>query len=113
MTTTITHRNLRYYLHKLLREPSLACGGPHRNGKEWFDKPCTLEFPLGELARDGLTTIALVGRGPVEPVTSTGNEGFKAQGLEGKVQIVKPLINALLNMRDLLPEHQGRILLNS
>ena len=113
MTTTITHRNLRYYLQKLLREPQLACGSPHRNGKEWFDKPCTLEFPLGELTRDDMSTLALVGRSPVESISLTGNEGFDAQGIEGKVQIIKPLINALFNMRDLLPEHRGRILLTS
>lgn len=108
----INHKNLRYWLDKLKSEPQLACGGPQRTWSEWFDKPCTLEFPLGEIAQSDLHVIALVGRGPTDPVPLTGKEGFNAQGLEGKLQIVKPLINALFNLRDILPEHRGRIVLS-
>ena len=110
----ITHKNIRYYLNKLQREPQMQCGvdAPNRTWREWFDAECTLEFPLGELADDGLKAIALAGIGkPVKPEPLTGKEGFNAQGLEGKVSVRKPLINALLNMRDLLPEHRGRIIL--
>jgi hypothetical protein len=44
-----------------------------------------------------------------ETTRLTGQEGFNAQGLEGKVRVRKPLFNALMNM-DLLPRNRARIL---
>ncbi len=108
---TITHDNLWCWLDKLATAPGLQIGDKHRTWHEWYDAPCTLEFPLGELARDGLCTLALLGYERPEPQPLTGKEGFSAQGLESKVQIRKPLLNALFNMRDILPQNRGRILL--
>jgi len=105
----ITHKNLEHYLEKLANDPGLQCGGV-RTGHEWYDSNCILEFPLGELCKDELTTLALVGQEQLEPVAITGKEGFNAQGLEGKVCVNKPLLNAILNMRDILPPYRGRII---
>ena len=68
-----------------------------------------LEFPLGELAEEGLKTVALVARSEHWTEPLTGKEGFTAQGLEGKVLVVKGLFGALINM-DLMAEHRARIL---
>ena len=108
--TIITHKNLRYWLGKLADHPDMQCGARTHDPDAWFRANCTLEFPLGEIARDSLTTLALLGRERPDPAPLTGKEGFNAQGHEGKIAIDKPLIGALLNMRDLLPEYRGRIL---
>ena len=76
--------------------------------KHWMMKEVTLEFPTGEIARDWLTTMALIGREKPEPVAITGKERFNAQGLEGKIQVRKPLINALANT-DLMDPWRWRI----
>lgn len=110
---TITHKNLQEWLDKLAQVPYLQIGSNAcYDSKGWYAKSVMLEFPMGELCKDGLTTIALIGFTHVSPMPLTGKEGFVAQGLEGKIQINKPLINALLNLRDLLPTHRGRILLD-
>jgi hypothetical protein len=108
----ITHKNLNYWLKKVQGEPYFECGSTVKTPPAWCYQEVTLEFPLGELCKDGLTTIALVGREKPEPVPLTGKEQFNAQGLEGKIQVRKPLFNALMNLRDLLPELRGRILLD-
>lgn len=51
----------------------------------------------------------LLGRSSFWSASLTGKERFDAQGLEGKVQVRKPLFNVILNL-DLLPEHRGRVL---
>lgn len=107
---TITHKNLTKWLDKLAQVPYLQIGSNAcYDNKGWYAQTVTLEFPIGELCKDGLTTIALIGFTHVQPTPLTGKEGFDAQGLEGKIQIKKPLINALLNLRDILPINRGRI----
>ena len=106
----ITHQTLEPWLEKLKGEPYFQCGTRVSKPPEWAFEEVTLEFPVGELCKDGLTTLALIGRQRPEPIPLTGREAFNAQGLEGKVQVRKPLINALLNLRDLLPPFRGRIL---
>lgn len=69
----------------------------------------TLEFPTGELAKDFLSRMALVGRSCPRPVALTGKEGFDAQGLEGKVQARMELWAAITKLRDILPAGRGRI----
>lgn len=107
----ITHKKgLREHLDKLSKEPYLQIGSKTPYDPEaWYNKPVWLEVPTGELAKDWLTTMALLGRAEPEHADLTGKEGFVAQGLEGKVRIRKPFINALVNMRDLIPEYRGRI----
>lgn len=97
-------------LDAISAEPYFQPGPQTAPRPKWVDKVVVLEFPLGELAKDGLTTLALVGMGKnYETAGLTGKEGFNAQGLEGKVRVRKPLFNALMNM-DLLPRGRGRIL---
>lgn len=107
----ITHANYDAVLDKYIRNhPSMQPGGGHLLPQPaWFHEDAILEVPTGELARDGLTTMALVGRSRPEPAALTGDEGFNAQGLEGKVRIRKPLLNALLNL-DIIPRHRGRVI---
>jgi len=110
----ITHKNMKPVLDAIAKEPFFQIGSNvEHTGQEWFHQEVTLEFPLGEIAKDGLTTMALVGRareeGRMETCSLTGKEGFAAQGLEGKVRIRKDLFGALMNMRDTLPEFRGRI----
>ncbi len=107
----ITHKNMGPLLRAIENEPYFAPGPdrPHLR-PAWAYRPVVLELPLGELARGGLETMALVGRARPEPMGLTGKEGFRAQGLEGKVQIRKPLFDALMNLRDIVPPHRGRIL---
>ena len=111
----ITHKNIRQYLDRLQREPEFKIG-PNTykpTGEEWYRTRVRLECPAGELAKDGLTTMALVGRGEYRTESLTGKEGFNAQGLEGKVVIEKDLFSALMNLRDLLPDGRGRIVLKN
>lgn len=110
-TVVITHKNLRYWQDKVRNHLAMQCGSGMSTAeyfRQWFNRDCTLEFPLGELARDGLTALALVGMNRPEPQPLTGREGFDAQGLEGKIAVRKPLCNALSNM-DLLPINRARI----
>jgi hypothetical protein len=110
MDKIITHRNMGPLLRKLEAEPEFQCGVSYRpTGKEWYRETVSLEFPLGELAKDGLTTLALVGTRTPEHGPLTGKEGFNAQGLEGKASVRKDLFSALMNMRDILPAQRGRI----
>jgi hypothetical protein len=106
----ITHANMRPLLDAISAEPSFQPGKHMLPRPAWLSQEVVLEFPLGELARDGLTTMALVGFNRPQQMDLTGREGFDAQGLEGKIQIRKPLFNALMNLRDILPPHRGRIL---
>ena len=107
----ITHKNMGPLLGALAQEPCFQCGSniPEPEGA-WFRRQVILEFPLGELYRDGLLTLALTGFDRPETLALTGKEGFNAQGLEGKVQVRKDLFLALMNLRDLLPEFRGRII---
>lgn len=116
MKTIITHKNLQPYLDRLLAEPEFQPGNKTRyDASKWYRKTVRLEFPLGELVKDWLTTLALNGgkvrQTQTEPLT--GNEGFSAQGLEGKAVVEKELFSALMNLRDILPENRGRIVMES
>jgi hypothetical protein len=107
----IDHKNMRPLLAAVSAEPFFQCGSrvPH-NPDAWYWRPVVLEVPTGELAEDGMKTLALVGiGGNYETCALTGREGFAAQGLEGKVRIRKPLFNALMNLRDLIAANRGRI----
>lgn len=107
----ITHANIQPLLDALLEEPEFKIGAPtvKYDPSKWYRQSVTLEVPTGELAKDGLTAMAL--RGQSVPVITelTGKEQFNAQGLEGKVQIRKELFSALMNMRDLIAPCRGRI----
>ena len=109
----ITHRNLDPLLDAVNREPYFMIEWSRAKlpRPRWVDTPVYLEMPTGEIARDGLTTLALVGFAKPESLALTGKEGFNAQGLEGKVRVKKPLFNALMNMRDILAPGRGRIVL--
>jgi len=109
----ITHKNRDAWLDRLRAEPFFQIGNktPYDPGA-WYNQTVVLEVPTGELARDGLTTIALIGRSPHETAPLTGKEGFNAQGLEEKVVIHKPLVNALLNL-DIIPEKRGRVVIDA
>jgi hypothetical protein len=106
----ITHKNLDRYLQQLLKEPEFQIGrhGP-ADPDAWYRRQCWLEVATGELAKDPLTTLAIVGRANPESASLDGTEGFDAQGLEHKVRIRKELFMALMNMRDLIGLHRGRI----
>ncbi len=106
----ITHKNMGPFLDAIAREPEFQPGSRHTyDASKWYRRPVWLEFPLGELAKDTLTTMALVGRERPDPLPLTGEEGFNAQGLEGKVRIQRDLFTALLKLRDILPPFRGRI----
>jgi hypothetical protein len=107
----ITHKNLDHFLARLQQGPEFKIGhhGP-ADPDAWYRRQCWLEVPTGELAKDGLTTMAIVGRANPESINLDGTEGFDAQGLEGKVRIRKDLFMALMNMRDLIAQHRGRII---
>jgi hypothetical protein len=115
MKTIITHKNLTSFLDRLSAEPEFQIGSrvPYSNNK-WYRKIVRLEFPLGELAKDWLTNLALVGphrQYKIDPLT--GDEQFDAQGLEGKVTVEKELFSALINLRDILPANRGRIVMEN
>jgi hypothetical protein len=110
----ITHKNMGPLLDAISAEPYFSPGPVRQHLRpEWVYRQVVLEFPTGELARNGLNTLALVGMagrtGQYETTALTGHEGFDAQGLEGKVRVRKPLFNALMNLRDLIPRRRGRI----
>ena len=107
----ITHKNMGPILEAMLQEPYFQPGkSAPWNKNDWFWQMVDLEVPTGEVCENGLKTTAIMGHshlGRSQPIT--GKEGFSAQGLEGKVVIRKPLFNALMNLRDLIPAHRGRI----
>lgn len=106
----ITHKNIEPLLDALLEEPEFKIGSSAKyDPAKWYRQTVTLEVPTGELAKDGLTTMALRGHSVPVIVELSGKEGFNAQGLEGKVQIRKELFSALMNMRDLIAPYRGRI----
>lgn len=106
----ITHSNIEPLLRTLEGEPYFQPGsGTPDNPASWYRQEVILEVPTGELTRDGLTTLALLGKRTYESARLTGKEGFDAQGLEGKVRIRKDLFGALMNLRDIIPLHRGRI----
>jgi hypothetical protein len=117
----ITHKNLKHFLDRLQQEPEFQIGALAPNEPErerrylanldaWYRRRCWLEVATGELAKDALTSLALIGREHAECLSLDGTEGFNAQGLEGKVRIPKDLFMALMAMRDIVPEHRGRII---
>lgn len=104
----ITHANADPIFNKICKLPCMQ-PGPELQRPPWIDTPVTLEFPTGELCRDALRTLALIGSGrDYELAELDGSERFNAQGLEGKVRVRKSLLAALLNL-DLLPEYRARI----
>jgi hypothetical protein len=108
----ITHKNLQLYLDKLACEPYFQSGfDVGYDPDAWFEKEVILEFAAEALLEDGLTTLALVGRCPWRIVVIIGTEKFGVNGLGGKMQVRKPLVNALFNLRDLLP--RGRIVVGA
>ena len=107
----IDHKNLRRYLRRLLMEPEFRVGSRAKPCSEaWYREPCYLVLALGELCEDGLKTLALVGREEPEIIEIPKNARFNAHGLEGACRIRKPLFNALMNLRDLVPQYRGYIL---
>lgn len=108
----ITHKNIQPLLDALTEEQEFKIGAPSviYDPSKWYRKTVTLEVAAGELCKDGLTTLALVGRSSYTTKDLTGKEGFAAQGLEGKVIIRKELFGALMNMRDLVDVNRGRII---
>jgi len=102
----LTHKDIEPYLTRLVQDF-------HQGSSPdvWYRQPVTLEVCTGELAENALKTMAILGRAkPVcKPIKKT--DRFKAQGLEGKVAIRKDFFSALMNMRDLIPEHRGQIIL--
>jgi len=109
----ISHKNMGPLLKALSEEPCYQPGSQTApQPEDWHQRPVWLEVPVGELVRDELTTLALVGRNPYEIVPLTGKEGFRAQGLEGKVRIRKTLFAALMALRDIVPQYRGRIVVS-
>lgn len=108
------HKDIDPYLDRLAEELEFKIGSWDKyvpTGKEWYRTPVILEFPLGELARGLLNTLALVGRKTPETRPIDGTERFSAQGIEGKASITMDLFSALMKMRDILPQWRGRIIL--
>ena len=106
----ITYKNIEPLLDALLNEPEFKIGcQAEYDASKWYRQTVTLEVATGELTKDGLTTMALVGCSPYTTENLTGKEQFNAQGLEGKVAIRKELFGALINMRDLIAPYRGRI----
>lgn len=108
----ITHKNMGPILDAISREAEYQPGykGPIKK-KAWYRKKVMLEFPIGELAKGFLQSLALLGPDPSYEIKKlTGKEGFIAQGLEGKVVVEKDLVSAMLKMKMVLPEHRGRVL---
>lgn len=113
LPNVITHKNRGPILEALRNEEPFRIGSNGQyDGNAWYAQEVTLEFPLGELCESGLKSLALVGRSPYVTVDLSGKEGFNAQGLEGKVQVRKPLSTAVLNL-DLLAEYRGRVLVGN
>src|SRR5262249_48343257 len=107
----ITHKNIEPILSALTDEAEFKIGSKAKyDASKWYQQTVTLEVAAGELCKDGLTTLALIGRSPYVTEGLTGKEGFAAQGLEGKAVIRKELFGALMNMRDLVAVNRGRII---
>ena len=106
----ITHRTMQPYLKQLQREPEFQ-PGPNApiNRNAWYRTQVYLEFPTGELCNGFLSRLALCGTQEPELLPIDGKESLNAQGLEGKARVRKDLFGALMNLRDILPEHRGRI----
>ena len=104
----IDHKNLPAYLRQLKQEPYFQPGGkcPPRG---WYRTGCWLVLALGELAEDEMKTLALAGLHRPEVIQVPKNAGLNAQGLEGCCRIRKPLFDALMNLRDLVPQYRGYI----
>lgn len=107
----ITRRNRAALIKAFDKEPYFQIGiGALYDPDAWYWKEVILEFPLGEMMSEQTLTLALVGKGGTyEIMDLTGKEGFDAQGLEGKVQVRKPLWNAVINL-NLLPVNRGRVI---
>lgn len=105
----INHKNMRelYDLADRMTEEQLqkVVNDPWH----WFNMPVLLEFPMGELFRDPVTTTLLTGMERPEVMDLTGDEKFNAQGLEGKARVTRPLGMALMLLSK-LPEYRGRII---
>lgn len=104
----IDHKNLKVYLRQLEKEPYFQPGSTCRP-RGWYRVQCRLVMALGELAEDGLKTLALTGghKPKIQPILA--NDRFATNGLECKCYVRKPLFNALMNLRDLVPVYRGYI----
>jgi len=113
MTMILTHKDIDPYLDRLTREPEFQPGPLtiRPTGKEWYRQQVYLEFPLGELAKDGLSCLALCGTRQPEVAPITDRDKFNAQGLEGKARVRMDLFGALMKLRDILPLHRGQIVM--
>lgn len=110
MATVLHHKDLNPWLDRLASDPCYRPGkAPLPRPSDWHQQTVALEFPIGELTKP-MMRLVLVGRAEPEVLPIDGSERFDAQGLEGKVRVRKPLVNALLNM-NLLPEWRGRIVI--
>ena len=121
MKKIIYHKDLPYYLDKLTKEKEFQCGSTNKESdryycpteKEWYRERVKLEFPLGEMCKDALNTLALTGKREVKVLPIKGDEKFNAHGIEGKGQVEMDLFSALMKMRDILPIWRGRILVDN
>ena len=110
---TLYHKDIPPFLRKIETEPEFQTGSKYvPTGQEWYRQKVFLEFPLGEIAKDMLTTITLIGtkKQQYKTLPIEKNDRFNAQGLEGKMQVEKEFFSALMNMRDLLPPYRGKII---
>lgn len=109
----ITHKNVEEY-RKILYD----FAGDPQNWDElkdpdfWGNREVTLEYPMGEIAENFTKTLVLTNNGAKPDVVPlTGKEGFNAQGLEGKCQVRKPLVQALTALAMTSP-FRGRIVVD-
>jgi len=111
MPRVITHANMHPVVDALCSLPCFQIGG-EGDPPDWAYAPVVLEVPAGELAGDWLKAMALAGNRQRWTAPIKGDEGFAAQGLEGKVCIRTDLFGAVMSLRDIVPPHRGRILTN-
>lgn len=83
----------------------------YEDQKHWVNMEVTLEFPLGEIAKDWVTTLVLTGGRQPKVKKIDKSDRFNAQGLEGKCSVKKRFVSALANMQ-LLPVNRGRIVID-
>jgi len=105
----IAHRTMKTFL-------DAAAAEFHNNvpaEDSWVYQEVVLEFPMGEIAESPLKTMSLIGAYDYDITDLTGREQFNAQGLEGKIAVKMPLFNALMNLKNFLPQYRGRIIMKS
>jgi hypothetical protein len=100
-------QKLRAELGKLA-EDSKAWIESYDDPHSKWNQSAKLEFPLGEIAIDGLRTIALLGIERPKPEPILASDRFNAQGLEGKISRTIPLREALI-ISDMLDSNRRQI----